>query len=392
LLWSGQTLSRLGDSLYRIALSWWVLEKTGSAAVMGTVLIFSFTPMLIFLLIGGVAVDRFPRMRIMFLSDVLRGIAVLLVAWLAYTQAMQIWHIYAASIFFGLVDAFFQPAYIAAVPEIAPANLLPSANSLTSLSQQVASVAGPAIGAAIVALGGTSLAFALNGLSFFLSAGLLLPILELLPTPGSAGAEKERGVLGELRLGLAQVLASPWLWITIAIASLSNVTMSGPVSVSLPFLVKGRLQSGVNLLGLLYSLSSVGAVLAAIVLGRLERIHRRGLLAYCAWVLSGVCVLAFGLRVPVPIVAAAALLNGFGIGVFGLIWTNTLQELVPARLLGRVASIDALGSYALLPVGFGIAGWATDRLGAPLVFILGGTVTVLLSLLGLTHPGIRRLD
>src|SRR5262245_2068620 len=74
LLWSGQTISRLGDSLYRVALAWWVLEKTGSATAMGTVLICSMTPMLIFLLLGGVAVDRLPRLRLMIGSDVLRGI------------------------------------------------------------------------------------------------------------------------------------------------------------------------------------------------------------------------------------------------------------------------------------------------------------------------------
>jgi hypothetical protein len=54
LLWTGQVISRLGDSLYRVALAWWVLERTGSATAMGTVLIFSFTPMLLFLLLGGV--------------------------------------------------------------------------------------------------------------------------------------------------------------------------------------------------------------------------------------------------------------------------------------------------------------------------------------------------
>jgi MFS family permease len=64
-LWAGQAISRLGDSIYRVALAWWVLEQTGSAAVMGTVLIFSFTPMLLFLLIGGVAGDRLPRVRLM---------------------------------------------------------------------------------------------------------------------------------------------------------------------------------------------------------------------------------------------------------------------------------------------------------------------------------------
>ena len=59
LLWSGQMLSRIGDHPYAVALAWWVLQKTGSAAAMGTVLICSFTS-LVFLLLGGVAVDRFP--------------------------------------------------------------------------------------------------------------------------------------------------------------------------------------------------------------------------------------------------------------------------------------------------------------------------------------------
>src|SRR5215216_6072299 len=83
LLWSGQTISRLGDSLYRIALAWWVLEKTGSATAMGTVLICSFAPMLLFLLLGGVAVDRFPRVRVMLASDLLRGLVALTMALLA---------------------------------------------------------------------------------------------------------------------------------------------------------------------------------------------------------------------------------------------------------------------------------------------------------------------
>jgi MFS family permease len=64
LLWSGQTLSRIGDFLYQIALAWWVLQKTGSAAAMGTVLFLAFAPMLVFLLVGGVVVDRLPRIPV----------------------------------------------------------------------------------------------------------------------------------------------------------------------------------------------------------------------------------------------------------------------------------------------------------------------------------------
>jgi len=114
LLWTGQSISRLGDSLYRIALAWWVLEKTGSATAMGTVLIFSFTPMLVFLLIGGVVVDRLPRLRVMFVADLLNGAIVSVVAVLGFTGYLELWDVYVASVVFGLVEAFFFPAFTAA--------------------------------------------------------------------------------------------------------------------------------------------------------------------------------------------------------------------------------------------------------------------------------------
>jgi len=65
---------------------------------------------------------------------------------------------------------------------------------------------------------------------------------------------------------------------------------------------------------------------------------------------------------------------------------------VPHDLLGRVSSIDYLGSFVLMPIGFGLAGWAIDFLGVTTVFIIGGALTAFLSLLGLLHPAVRNLD
>ncbi len=73
-------------------------------------------------------------------------------------------------------------------------------------------------------------------------------------------------------------------------------------------------------------------------------------------------------------------------------WTNTLQEMVPQEQLGRVTSIDALGSFVLMPVGFALAGVLTDRFGPVLVFVFGGALTVLVTLLAYLHPGVRSLD
>src|SRR5829696_7068924 len=179
LLWTGQTISRLGDSLYRIALSWWVLEKTGSAVAMGTVLILSQIPLLLFLLISGVVVDRLPRIRIMFVSDILSGLVITFVAVFSWLNLLEIWHIYIASIIFGFVEAFFFPAYQAVVPQITPSELLTSANSLNGLSQRLTGIVGPALGAALIAAGGTSIAFGLDALSFFVSSLCVLPLLRL---------------------------------------------------------------------------------------------------------------------------------------------------------------------------------------------------------------------
>ena len=426
LLWSGQTISRLGDSLYRIALAWWVLQKTGSGTAVSAVLIFSFAPMLIFLLIGGVVADRFPRVRVMFVSDVLRGAIVALVSVLTFSNRLELWQVYVTSLIFGFVDAFFQPAYTSVVPEITPNEMLPSANSLTALSGEITGIIGPAAGALIIklasgslaiaapfsldklliafqALGiqtGTATAFALDSLSFFASGACLLLLLRS-PVPKKSDVDSEgdtvqkaesQSALASIREGFALVLASPWLWITITIAAFSNFTVAGPINVALPILIKINLGADVDSLGLIFSALSLGAVLGAVWLGRQKQLRRRGLLAYASWIAVGLLIVPLGLVNSVAMIAIIAVVLGILLSVLNLVWANTLQELVPLDKLGRVASVDQLGSFALLPIGFGATGWLTDHIGAPILFVIGGIITAGLALLGLLHPEIRHLD
>jgi MFS family permease len=389
LLWSGQTISRLGDDFYRIALVWWVLQKTGSAVVMGTVLICTTAPMLLFLLLGGALVDRLPRLPLMLISDIVRGAAVGLMAALAFADALQVWHIYIISLIFGLLDAFFLPAYRAAVPELTPAEILPSANSLTSLSSEISGIIGPAIGGGLVALGGSPIAFGLDALSFFISAICLLPILSLSTPPRP---EKHESILQDVKEGLGTVFGTPWLWITIGVAGISNITYAGPMGVALPFLIKDHLHADVKALGFFYTFMSLGAMLSASWLGRYSIIRRRGLKLYGVWMLIGVMVAVMGLPIPIPVILMAAFIIGGANTALSLIWVNTLQELIPRELQGRVFSVDYLGSSLLEPVGYAIGGWTTQLLGPVLVFIVGGLLQTGLIGLGLLHPKVRNLD
>ena len=394
LLWSGQQLSALGDSIYRVALAWWVLEKTGSATAMSTIFIFTSAPLLVFLLIGGVAVDRCSRARVMLLSDILRGLLMGIVAVLAFTHRLDVWHVYLVSLLFGTVDAFFGPAYRSIVPEIVPRELLPSANGLTTLGLQLADIAGPALGALIVSKSGSPAAFTLDSLSFVISALFLAPLVRLALT---ARAPKERkSVLHDFLEGVEVVRKSSWLWITIVIASLGNITLSAPLAITLPFLVKGHLHGGIGSLGVIYSTISAGAIVGTILgtvwLERTSGLRARGLFAYGLWIAGGLFIVVFGLPVSIYAVVPAAFLIGAAFMVPNLIFMTTLQELIPSKVLGRVMSIVTVGSVALVPVGSGLVGWATDQIGAPTIFILSGVLTASLAALALMHPVIRNLE
>lgn len=357
---------------------------------MGTVLIFSTVPMILLLLVGGVAVDRFHRPRVMFLSDLIRGVVVGVIAFLMWQDTLSLPVIYGLSIIFGIVDAFFNPAYVATVPQVVPSDARPSANSLTTLSGEFAGVVGPAIGAGIVAIGGTAVASGLDAVSFFISALLIVPLL-VLPQV-RAEDDKRQSPLHDLREGFRTVLSSPFLWVTIGLASLANFTIGGPYAVALPFLVNNNLGAGVGGLGLLYSMTSAGGIVIAIILGRMKRLRRRGITLFASWIVASIAIATFGLPVSIWVLAGAAFLFGGLFTIVNLTWSNALQEMIPPDQLGRVSSIDYLGSFGLNPFGYIFTGWATDRVGAPLMFLLGGTASALIGSLAFLSKKIRDLD
>jgi MFS family permease len=148
----------------------------------------------------------------------------------------------------------------------------------------------------------------------------------------------------------------------------------------------------VETLGLLYAVFPLGFIIAGIFLGRYTQLRRRGVLMYGAGIVAGLGLAVYGLLPPLWVLLVVALVNGAALELGHLVWTNTLQELVPNEKLSRVVSIDNMGSFALLPIGFALAGWATEEFGASFVFLVGGLFTAVVGGLGLLVPSIRNLD
>jgi len=404
-LWLAQAISRTGDGIHTVALAWLVLQLTGSAAALGLVLAAELVPKISLLLIGGALVDRLPNLPLMVGSDVVRAVVVGVIAWLIATGGLELVHLVGLAVIFGVVDALFSPAYAAVVPELVPIADRPSANALSQLAGRLAGVAGPALGAVLVAGGGMAAAFAIDALTFVVSAALLVvPLVSrrgaAQPQPrraaGAEGATRDEGprpsILDDVRDGFRTVLGMRWIATTIAVAGITNITLVGPVEAAAPLLVQRNLGGDVAVLGMIGSLVGVGSVVGALVLGSRRRLRHRGRLIYGPWIVNALAVAAFGLPIGIAGVAIAAFVVGLTETTLGLAWTSAVQDHVPDDRLGRVYSVDALGSYALIPVGVVVAGALSDVVGPSAVFIAGGLFSAATLAIVWAMPAIRSLD
>ncbi|RAL24231.1 MFS transporter [Thermoflavimicrobium daqui] len=398
LLWSGQTLSHLGDNVFRVAFVWYVVTTTGSANATAIAFIAFLIPNLLMMLFAGAIVDRMSRRTILLYSDLIRAVMAFALAILALSNQPSFVLVITIYIIFGLADAFFQPAYMVIVKELIPEEMLLQANSLNSIGRQSAVIGGPILGALVVEFFGMAAAFMVNGLSFVISALTLLFIrysyVAQSPTEKSTNGEEEKvGLLAEIKEGLRYVFSIQWLWIIIAIAAVANAIVSGVIDVGLSFLVLGPMKSGAGVLGLIFTLTGVGALLGGLMVGHIDlnRLRRRGVITFIAIALMGVSLLLMGLFPSLVLVATMAVLYGISFQVFGVIWVTTLQETVPQHLLGRVGSVDSLGSYCMMPVGLAVTGVAVTAFGVEVTFICGGLIVLVSAILGLLSSSVRSL-
>jgi MFS family permease len=412
LLWLGQIASHLGTHIYEIALAWFVLQKTGSAAAMGGVLIASFVPTGMLVLVGGVFADRLPRIPIMLVSDCGRFVLMLVMTWLALNGALTIWLVLVISALVGVLDAFFWPAYKSIFPELVQTSELASANSAEVIGSQGVHILAPAIGAGLIAIGGIPVAFALNGVSFLLSAVSLVAMLAVPAELASAArvavgpaisselaVESELpkarvrsgGFWRELREGIATARALPWILLTIALTGLANLAAEGALTVALPYYVQHTLAGSPLLYGGLLVAAAVGGVPAALWFGS-RAVRRRGLLLYSAFALSMLAVSLVGLVPWAPVMLAAMFIEGLFLTIFDLSWSTSLQQYIPVEKLGRVSSIDQLGSYIVYPLSYGLTGLLVDRFGASQDLLWGGVFAAVVVSLGLLSRSVRKLD
>jgi MFS family permease len=389
LLWSGMCISLLGDGAFLVALAWQVYALSDAATAMSLVGIAMTVPTIVFLLVGGVASDRLDRRRIMLAADLVRGVAVGLLAALSLAGALELWHIVVLVVFYGSGAAFFAPAFDAIVPELLPAECLGPANALDQVVRPVAfRLAGPALGGVVVGTLGSGSAFALDAASFLASAAALLAMR----APAVRRTVSGVSLRGDLREGWRFVRRRSWLWATFGSAAIAYLLFMGPVEVLLPLLVKHELEGSAAELGLVCAAGGLGSVACAVVLGQRGLPRRDITFMYVAWTLATLAVAGYGLSTSVwQLMLACLVFNGLETAGT-IVWATAKQRHVPAEMLGRVSSLDWLISIGLLPLSFALTGPVSGAIGVRATLIGAGVLGAGVTFAALFIRGVRSVE
>ena len=389
LLWLGQAVSVLGDGLVLVAIGLYVTRLTGHPADVGLVLAAYSLPLVSLLLIGGVIADRVPRRRLMIAADVVRGVVHGLLALLIATGTVRIWHMMVVGVLFGTAEAFFQPAYTGLVPQTVPEEEIQAAQALGGVSRELAAFVSPALATLLVLTVGGAAAFAVDAATFAVSA-LTLSRVRARPR-GEAG--EGGGLWRELLQGWSAVRDRAWVWATVAAFAVAVLVAYAPFFV-LGAAVARHVYGSEAVFGLTNAAWGAGTVLGALA-GARWRPRRPMLTGVLLGSMFPAEVALFGAGPPPWLLYPGTMVSGLAIGLFGVWWETALAQRIPPHLLSRVSAWDVMGSLALMPVGYLLAGPAASMIGDVRVLVGGGvvgTVAILLAALPASTRNLTRLD
>lgn len=377
---AGQGLSWLGDAFGPIALAVAVVAGGGSASDLGLVLASTMAARLACTLVGGVWADRVSPQRIMVAADLVRAAATLAVAWYFATGQDSLSLLCSLAALVGGAAAFFTPAFTSLRPLLVPVDRRHSANAALNILQNGAFILGPAAAGVFVAKAGAPWAFAVNAMTFLVSAA----------TVAAIRAEVQRGprsgMVAELRAGWQEVRSRDWLLAGLLAATAYHAAF-GAVTVLIDVIAVRGL-GGPTALGWISAASGAGGLVGGLVAMRLQP-SRPLLWGWPCVALMAVFAASFAWPGHLVAVTTAGALGFAGLMYFSVCWDTALQDGVPHAVLARVASWDILTSFVAIPAGNALAGPLAHNFGTGRVLVVAAVVMVVASLAPVAVRGTR---
>jgi MFS family permease len=363
-LFFGQSASVIGDAIVVVAIALYVTD-IGSPTDVGLVLAAHTFPLVAFLALGGVWADRLPREKVMIATDLVRFALHAALAALIFAGTVEIWQIVVIEALFGAAEAFSKPATTGLVPQTVPEDEIQHAWAATSTMLTIAEFVGPALATALVLGLGAGTAFAIDAATFLVSAWFLLRVRA---RPRGAGVERQT-VIDELREGWQTVRSHAWVWSIIAAFSLTLLLAYAPWMTLGPT-IADDIYGSKAAFGVLSAAIGAGTIAGSLLAFRWRPLHpmRTGTALCLLWPVS---MIAFGAGLPLALVVVLFVAAGVSFALFGTWWDTALAERMPPHLLSRVSAYDWMGSLALVPIGYLLAGPLGEAFGEPSVLLAG---------------------
>ncbi len=375
LFFLGQATSLVGTWMQSVAQGWLVLQLTNSAYYVGLVSALGSLPVLLVSLPAGVFADRSNRRRVVVVTQALALVQALVLAGLIWMRRVELWHVAAAAVCLGLVNAVDIPTRQSLIFDLVGKDDLMNAIALNSSAFNAARIIGPAIGGILIGGIGIAACFFLNGVSYVaVIAGLLAMRLPAWSPPPLAGdglarfREGARFILGD-RATRALVLNTALLSI-----------FGFPYLVLMPVFARDILHVGAAGLGFLMASVGIGAVVAAPGVAVFGPRLPKGRLLIWGGPVFGLAVAAFALTPWVPLAVAILVVSGGAMIANNAVTNTLLQTIVPDALRGRVMGAYAFVFVGMAPLGAYQAGWLAERVGVQVAVAAGGLVCLLASL------------
>ena len=393
-IWLGQQVSILGSTVAGFALVWWLTQRTGSATVLATASLVAILPEILLGPIAGAYVDRWNRRLVMIVADGAIALVSLWLAFLFWSGRMQVWHVYVIMVARSLGGCFHWPASMASTRLLVPEEHLARIQGLNQTVQGALKVAGPPMGALLLAW------LPLHGIMFIDVGTAALAIMLLLGThiPQPSRADWAPGVArpsiwADIREGLRYVIGWPGLLTVLLMGTLLNFT-GVPMWVLLPLFVTKHFGGGALQLGWMESAWGVGLLVGGLALSAWGGFRRKALTAMLGIVLQGISSLIVGFSPPTAFWLAA---GAWGLGAFFNVFVNgplmaLFQSVIKPEMQGRLFTVTMSLSGLAMPLGLVLAGPAADHWGVTPLYIFGGATAVLCGAAGLMIPAIMHLE
>ena len=387
LLLADRLIAPMSVGFSLVGVSFAVLKATNSATDLSYVLAAQIAPSLVFVLIGGVAADRFPPQRVIVAANLLMALGEGAFGILALAGSPPLWAMLCLEAITGTGVALFYPASQALLPRLVPDSLLQEASAISRLVMNTGQMSGAAVAGLLVAAAGAGWALVLCGAGMVATVPMLLAIKGSRPV--SAAGAPARSMLTELREGWSEFRSHTWLWVIVAQFGVVLMAWYGAFSVLGPVVAREHL-GGPAAWGAITAADAFGLIAGG--LASLRFTPRRPMLFV---VLTGGAVAISPLSLAMVLPLAAVCVASFGLGVFVemmmVVWTVTMARNIPPDKLARVSSYDVLGSVMAMPAGALIAGPLGTAIGISPAQYAAAAVIIVASALALIPRDIRTI-